>query len=498
MNESRQPMRVLHVCTEIYPVLKTGGLADVASALPQALSRLGCDIRMLVPGFPAFQERLSDKKTVFELPGRFGSYAIRVQLGTLAENGQTIYFIDAPGLFDRPGNPYTNAAGQDYYDNYRRFALLGWIAARLAEGLDTAWVPEVVHAHDWHAGLVPAYLKASEFWLKRKLAGSIFTVHNLAYQGNFPGHVFGEIDLPAHFFGVDGVEFHGQLSFIKAGLMYADKITTVSPTYAREILRPENAFGLDGVLHRRITDLHGILNGVDTEVWNPATDPVLVSRYSSTALAGKKQCKAALQSECGLRADENAMLFCIVSRLAVQKGLDLVLDCLPEILRRGGQIVILGNGDPSMEAAFRNIAYANPGAVAIQIGYDENMSHRIMAGADVLLMPSRYEPCGLTQLYALRYGTLPLVHRVGGLADTVVNASEENIRTGKATGFTFDGFYYDAFAGTIRHAFEIFSRQNEWRKIQRNAMGQHFGWEDAAKQFLPLYEQVRTTAPNTA
>ena len=237
--------------------------------------------------------------------------------------------------------PTPNAAGQDYFDNYRRFALLGWIAARIAEGLDTTWLPEVVHAHDWHAGLAPAYLKASEFWLKRQLAGSIFTVHNLRYQGNFPGHVFSEIDLPAHFFGVDGVEFHGQLSFIKAGLMYADKITTVSPTYAREILRPESSFGLDGVLHRRMTDLHGILNGVDTDVWDPASDVALTTRYSSKALAGKKQCKTALQEETGLRVQDEAPLFCIVSRLAVQKGLDLVLDSLPEILRCGGQVVIL-------------------------------------------------------------------------------------------------------------------------------------------------------------
>ena len=484
-------MRVLHVCTEIYPVLKTGGLADVASALPLALTRLGCDIRMLVPGFPSFHERLVDKRLVFELPARFGAYAIRVLIGTLPDNGQIIYFIDAPGLFDRPGNPYTNAAGQDYYDNYRRFALLGWIGARIAEGLDQSWTPEVVHAHDWHAGLVPTYLKASEFWLKRKLAGSIFTVHNLAYQGNFPGHVFGEIDLPPHFFGVDGVEFHGQLSFIKAGLMYADKITTVSPTYAREILRPENAFGLDGVLHSRVTDLHGILNGVDTHVWDPATDNALSARYTSNAFSGKKKCKTALQEETGLQVQDDKPLFCVVSRLAVQKGLDLVLDGLPEILRRGGQVVILGSGDASMESAFRNIAYAHPQAVSIQVGYDEHKSHRIMAGGDVILMPSRYEPCGLTQLYGLRYGTLPLVHRVGGLADTVIDCSEENMKAGTATGFTFDGFYYDAFVHTIHRAFEMFERKRDWKKLQRNAMKQHFSWEDAAKQFLPLYEQVR-------
>ena len=423
-------MRVLHVCTEIYPALKTGGLADVTSALPRAMSRLGCDVRMLVPGFPSFHENLTEQKLVFEFPARFGAYAIRLFLGTLPDSGLKAYFIDAPGLFDRPGNPYTNAAHQDYFDNYRRFALLCWMAARIAEEIDSSWTPDVVHAHDWHAGLVPAYLKASEFWNKRKLAGSIFTVHNLAYQGNFPGSVFGEIDLPPHFFGLDGVEFHGQLSFIKAGLMYADLITTVSPSYAQEILRPEQAWGLDGILHKRKSDLYGILNGVDTNVWNPATDTALTANYDAGKFSGKKACKAALQEETGLRIQDEAPLFSIVSRLAVQKGLDLVLDGLPEILRRGGQLIILGSGDSSLESAFRNVAYANPQAVSIQVGYDERKSHRIMAGSDVILVPSRYEPCGLTQLYGLRYGTLPLVHRVGGLADTVVDCSEENIKAG--------------------------------------------------------------------
>ena len=484
-------MRVLHVCTEIFPVLKTGGLADVTSALPIALAKLGCDCRMLVPGFPSFQERLTNQQPVFELPPRFGAYAIRVNIGTLPHSGLPAYFIDAPGLFDRPGNPYTNTANQDYLDNYRRFGLLGWIAARLAEGLDPAWTPEVVHAHDWHAGLTPAYLKASEYWQKRKLPGSIFTVHNLAYQGNFPGHTFGEIDLPSHFFGVDGVEFHGQLSFIKAGLVYADKITTVSPTYAKEILRPESSFGLNGILQQRESDLYGILNGVDSDIWNPATDSALVAPYNTKTLARKSQCKAALQEEAGLQVQDDAPLFCIISRLAVQKGLDIVLDGLPEILRRGGQLIVLGTGDVSVETAFRNIAYAYPQSVSIQVSYDELKSHRIMAGSDIILLPSRYEPCGLTQLYGLRYGTLPLVHRVGGLADTVVNSSDENLKAGTATGFTFDGFYYDAFMRAVHRAFDLYGKKTVWRRIQRQAMAQRFTWDAAAQHFLPLYEQVQ-------
>ena len=484
-------MRVLHVCTEVYPVVKTGGLADVTSALSLALSKLGCDIRLLVPGFPAFHEQLADKRLVFELPPRFGASAIRVFIGKLPENNLTLYFIEAPGLFDRIGNPYTNEAHQDYPDNYRRFALLGWIAARIAEGLDTNWTPEVVHAHDWHAGLAPTYLKASEFWLNRKLAGSVFTVHNLAYQGNFSGSVFGEIDLPPHFFHANGVEFHGQLSFIKAGLTYADKITTVSPTYAREILRPENSFGLGGVLQNRFQDLRGILNGIDTDIWNPATDTTLATTYTAQTLNKKQTCKTALQTEFGLALQKDAPLLCIVSRLAVQKGLDIVLDALPEMLRMGAQIIVLGEGDTSLETAFKNIAYANPRSVAIHTGYDEVRSHRVIAGSDLILLPSRYEPCGLTQLYGLRYGTLPLVHRVGGLVDTVVNSSDENIQAGTATGFTFDGFYYEAFMGSVRHAFRLFKDPATWQTIQRHAMQQQFTWENSAKAYLQLYDQVK-------
>jgi len=485
-------MRVLHVCTEIFPILKTGGLADVTSALPLALSKFGCDTRMLVPGFPSFQAGLTEQKLVFEFPARFGAYAIRLYSAVLPGSDLKVYFIDAPGLFDRPGNPYADTAQHDYFDNYRRFALLGWMAARIAEGIDSSWTPQVVHAHDWHAGLAPAYLKSSEFWNKRKLAGTIFTVHNLAYQGNFPGYVFGELDFPPHFFSMDGIEFHGQLSFLKGGLMYADKITTVSPTYAREILRPEQSCGLDGVLHKRSSDLYGILNGIDTELWNPATDAALSTHYDYRSLEGKRQCKAALQEETGLLVQNDAPLFCIVSRLAVQKGLDLVLDALPEIIRRGGQLVVLGSGDISMEGAFRNAAYANPQAVSLQTGYDERKAHRIIAGSDIILVPSRYEPCGLTQLYGLRYGTLPLVHRVGGLADTVVDCTEDHMNHNTATGFAFDGFYYDQFMHAVHRAFDMYGRKQDWEQLQRRAMQQQFNWDTPAKAFLSLYEQIKS------
>ena len=484
-------MRVLHVCTEVFPLLKTGGLADATAALPVAQVRLGCDARMLVPGFPTIQSGLKDRREVTTFPARFGAYAIRLFAGTVPDTGMTVYFIDAPGLFDRPGNPYTDASNKDYFDNYRRFALLGWLAARLAEGADVDWVPEVVHAHDWHAGLAPAYIRASEEAGQRKLAGTVFTVHNLAYQGNYPAHVFDELDLPSHFFGMDGVEFYQQLSFIKAGLSYADKIATVSPTYAQEILQPEQACGFDGVLNHRAGDLHGILNGVDEAVWNPATDAAIATTYDAADLAGKRECKRALQKEFGFEVREDVPLFCVVSRLAAQKGLDLVLEALPAFVRGGAQIVILGSGDASLESAYRNAAAANSQAVSMQVGYDEKMSHRLIAGSDVILLPSRYEPCGLTQLYGLRYGTLPLVHRVGGLADTVVDSSAENVQAGVATGFSFDGFYYDVFVAAVQRCIDLFGRQDVWAQVQQQAMRQHFSWEDAAGKYMALYEQVK-------
>ena len=484
-------MRVLHVCTEIYPLLKTGGLADVAGALPAALVRAGCDARVLVPGFPALRAGILDQQLVAELGPAFGAHAIRLYCGVLPDSGVIAYVIDAPELYDRPGNPYADANNDAYADNHRRFALLGSMAARLADGLDGFWRAQVVHGHDWHAGLAPAYLRAAEQAAGHKLAGSVFTVHNLAYQGNFPRHAFGEFGLPAHFFNVNGIEFHGQCSFLKAGLFYADKLTTVSPTYAREIQGREQGCGLDGLLHDRARDLSGILNGVDDAVWNPALDALIAAPFSAGAMAGKRKCKAALQQEAGLAIEGDAPLFCIVSRLSEQKGLHLVLAALPEIVQRGGQIMLLGSGDAAMESAFRAAAAAQPHAVAVKIGYDEQLAHRIIAASDVILVPSRFEPCGLTQLYGLKYGTLPLVRKVGGLADTVVDCSLENMADELATGVVFDAFDGAGISAALRRAFALYQRKADWKQVQKRAMQQHFGWDAAAAQCMALYEQVK-------
>jgi starch synthase len=483
-------MRVLHICSEIYPLLKTGGLADVTGALPSAQSVQGCDARVLVPGFPALRAGILEQTLVAELAPMFGAPSIRLYRGVVPGSGIVAYLIDAPALYQRSGNPYADGNNHAYADNHLRFALLGWIAVRLAEGLDQAWRPQILHGHDWHAGLAPAYLKAVEQATGRRLAGSVQTIHNLAYQGNFPSHVFGYLHLPAHFFDINGIEFHGQCSFLKAGLFFADKITTVSPTYAREIQQSEQGCGMDGLLRARVHDLAGILNGVDDAVWNPARDTLIAKQYDFRDLSGKLACRTALQREAGLPVRQDGPLFCIVSRLTEQKGLHLVLAALPEIVQRGGQFMLLGSGDAALETAFQASAAAHPQSVAVRIGYDEQLSHRLIGGSDVILVPSRFEPCGLTQLYGLKYGTLPLVRKVGGLADTVVDSSLENIHDGLATGFVFESFDEAGISAALRRAFALHERQADWMAVQQRAMQQHFDWDAAAAQYIAMYQQI--------
>lgn len=481
-------MRVLQVSAEIFPLLKTGGLADVAGALPGALARAGADVRVLLPGFPALREGLSDAATVAEFQAPWGEPA-RLLFGHLAAlGGLPAYVVEAPALYDRPGNPYQDEHGHPYADNHRRFALLGFAAARLAEGLDPWWTPGVVHSHDWHAALVNAYLAFSPH---RPPVRTVYTVHNLAYQGLCGARHLHELGLPGHAFAVEGLEFHGQLSFMKAGLFYADHVTTVSPTYAHEIQTPQQGCGLHGLLRRRAAggSLSGILNGVDQRVWDPAADALIARRYDAAKLAGKAHCRTALQKEMGLE-QRPGPLFGMVSRLAEQKGLPLLVALLPELVARGGQLVTLGAGDPGIEAALREAAAAHPEAVAIRVGYDEALAHRIFAGSDVTLVPSLYEPCGLTQLYGLRYGSLPLVRRVGGLADTVVDCTLEDLVEEKSTGFVFDAFDAGDMRRALRRAFALFARQTDWKAVQRRAMAQHFGWDDAAEQYLALYRSL--------
>ena len=478
-------MKVLHIGAEIFPLVKTGGLADVLGALPQALIEAGADVRLLLPGLPAIADAVLHQKVVCEIGPCFGAARVTLRLGQMPYSKVPVYVADAPYRYRRAGSPYQASDGSEWGDNVQRFALLGWIGAQLAAGeLDPGWTPEVLHAHDWHAAMSCAYVAAHP----PTRVATVFTVHNLAYQGLFPSGDFALLGLPSRFMASSGLEYHQQLSFMKAGLKFAQRVTTVSPTYAAEIATHEFGFGLDGVIRGRGADVSGVLNGVDGKVWDPATDSGLPQVYSARELQGKARCKQALQAELGLAARADAPLFGVVSRLTSQKGLDLVLGALPSLVRRGGQLALQGSGDAALEAAFVAAAQAHPEAVAVRIGYDEAFAHRLIAGADAILVPSRFEPCGLTQLYGLRYGSLPVVRRTGGLADTVVDANDHAIAADRATGFSFDAATPAALDGAIQRAIAAYADAPRWRRLMLRAMAQDFSWRGAAQNYIALYQ----------
>jgi starch synthase len=478
-------MRVLHVAAEVFPLVKTGGLADVVAALPVALAHAGADVRLLLPGMPPILEAVLHAKPVIDLGACFGAARVRLLRGRMPGTHLPVYLVDAPLLYRRGGSPYHGPDGREWPDNLQRFGLLGWVGAQLGAGeLDEGWVPDVVHAHDWHAAMSSAYLHAHA----GDSALSVFTVHNLAYQGLFPQEDSALLGLSSSFMSPAGLEYHGQLSFMKAGLTFADRITTVSPSYAREILTPEFGAGLDGVMRARADHVSGILNGIDSEVWNPATDAAIPARYSAEQPAGKAACKAALQAEFGLGVDAAAPLLVSIGRLSSQKGLDLLLASLPALMEMGVQLIVQGSGEPALEAAFRMAALVQPGRVGVHIGYDENRAHRLVAGADIIVVPSRFEPCGLTQLYGLRYGTVPLVRRVGGLADTVVDTNEATLQAGSATGFGFDAPTSQALTDAVRRAVELRARPQAWQQLRDRGMAQNYSWDGPAQRYLSLYE----------
>lgn len=479
-------MKVLQVAAEVYPLVKTGGLADVVGALPQALTAQGAEVRLLLPGLPAVLAGVDELHTFCELGPMFGAARVRLLRGRMA-GVQAVYVVDAPYLYDRPGNPYLGPDGLEWTDNLQRFALLGWVAAHVAAGeLDPDWKQQILHAHDWHAAMACAYLAARPV---RDVA-TVFTVHNLAFHGLFEPTDFFLLGLSSRFMAPSALEFHGQFSFIKAGLKFATRVTTVSPTYAREIRTPEYGSGLDGVIRARGSDVSGILNGVDPQVWDPAADTELPMRYSATDLAGKAHCKALLQQALGLLPEADAPLFGVVSRLTSQKGLDLVLEALPDLLAQGAQVAVQGTGDAALESAFRQAMAQHPGRVAVRLGYDEAFAHQLIAGADAMLVPSRFEPCGLTQLYALRYGTVPIVRRVGGLADTVVDSTEDTLARDVATGFQFGLATADALGRALQRAVLAYRRPAIWQQLMRRGMAQNFSWEPVAQQYLALYEEA--------
>ena len=469
---------VLSVASECAPLVKTGGLADVVGALPAAVAAEGVTMRTLLPGYPAVMKAVSAPKVLITDPDLFGGPA-RVLAAKAA--GLDLLILDAPHLFDRAGSIYLGPDGKDWPDNPERFAALSWIAAKIGREGVAGWKPDVIHAHDWQAGFVPEYLHMMGGSGK---TGTILTIHNIAFHGLAPMGKLRILRLNPARFSRDGFEFWGRISALKAGLIGADRLTTVSPTYAAELMRDEFGMGLDGVMRARRGVLSGILNGIDETTWNPATDPAITPYTTAKGKAANKQ---ALQAEFDL-PQANGPLFVVISRLTEQKGLDLLLETLPMLLKQGGQLAVLGSGERWMEEAFLNAARDTN--VGVRIGYDEGLSHRMMAGGDAMLVPSRFEPCGLTQLYGLRYGTIPVVALTGGLADTVIHASPAALGVNVATGIQFHPVTADALAGAIDQTCTLFAQDATWARLQSNAMAQPVGWGPSARAYAQLYRDV--------
>jgi starch synthase len=477
-------MKILFASSEAHPLIKTGGLADVSGALPKALHDLKQDVRLILPAYQDLVPRAGALREVASLVLTGSPVPVRVLEGRLPDTGIPVYLIDAPQCFDRPGNPYTGPDGHDWPDNAQRFARFARAIVEIAQdraGLD--WRPDVVHCNDWQTGLVPALLS-----LETPRPATVFTVHNLAYQGLFDWATFQALELPYTWWSMHTLEFHKQVSFIKGGLVFADRLTTVSPTYAEEIRTPDYGCGLEGLLEQRAADLKGILNGADYGLWDPATDPLLEHHFSRRAIKGKAANKSSLQTRFGLPVEPKLPLFAHVGRLVEQKGIDLVLEILPELLERPLQLVMLGSGHAKLETALRQAQAAHPDRLGVRIGYDETLAHRIEAGADVFLMPSRFEPCGLNQIYSLRYGTLPLVRRTGGLADTVVDVSYATLDSGSATGFQFNSATPAALLATIDRALSLYAQRTAWMRVVKTAMAQDFSWTRSAKRYVELYQ----------
>ena len=483
----RDRMKVLSVASECAPFVKTGGLADVVGALPGALAPSGVEMRVLIPGYPAVQAALPGDSEAREL-GRLPGGRARLVSGRAA--GIDIMVLNSPRLFDRPGNPYLGPDGRDWSDNHLRYGAFCRAAARIATGGVGGWRPDVVHLHDWQAGLTAAWLKLG----RGPAPPSLLTIHNIAFQGLFPPEATTPLGLPGSGFHPGGFEYFGQVGFLKAGLVYADRISTVSPTYARELTRPEFGMGLEGVVASRRADLHGILNGIDLEIWNPETDPQIAAHFSARSPARKAGNRAALARRFKLGDDATGPLFCVVSRLTRQKGLDLLLEVLPRLLARGASLALLGAGDADLESAYQAAAADNPGRIGAVIGWDEPLSHLIQAGADAILAPSRFEPCGLTQLHGLRYGTLPVVARTGGLADTVIDANDAALRAGVATGFQFSPVAAAPLADAIDRACDAFADRKLWSAMMRRAMRHPVGWEASAEAYARIYAELIESA----
>lgn len=478
-------LSVLSVASEAVPLVKTGGLADVAGALPAALAPHGITLTTLLPGYPAVMAGLQRGKTLHHYDSLLGQPA-RLVAGKLGDG--PLIALDAPGFFARDGGPYGDPGGKDWDDNWRRFAALGRAAADLAGGIVKARKFDLVHAHDWQAALALAYLKFAPLKGSKPLP-SVMTIHNMAFQGYYPREVFKELGLPRSAWSMTGVEYHGGVGLLKAGMEAASVITTVSPTYAREIQTPEFGMGLEGLVLDRGDRVRGIVNGIDPAEWNPAHDPHIAASYSHRTIDRRSANKRALEAEFGLETGDGP-LFIVVSRLTWQKGIDVLIEVLDHLVGIGGRLALLGSGDAELVAGLQSGAARHPGKIGLKIGYDEALSHRMQAGGDAILVPSRFEPCGLTQLYGLAYGCVPVVARTGGLADTVIDANLAALAAGTPTGVQFAPVNYYALAAAVSRTVALYRQPEVWRTMQRNGMKADFSWNSSGKAYAELYREL--------
>ncbi|NTG46009.1 glycogen synthase GlgA [Agrobacterium rhizogenes] len=475
-------MKVLSVSSEVFPLIKTGGLADVAGALPGALNPHGIETKTLIPGYPAvmkvirkpvarleFADLLGEKATVFEVE----------------HSGMSFLVLDAPAYYNRTGGPYVDATGKDYPDNWQRFAALSLAGAEIAAGQMPGWQPDLVHVHDWQSALVPVYMR----YAPTPELPSVLTIHNIAFQGQFGPSIFPGLRLPAHAYSMQGIEYYGDIGFLKGGLQTAHALTTVSPSYAGEILTPEFGMGLEGVIASRAASLHGIVNGIDDGIWNPETDPMIARTYGASTLKDRAINRKQVVEHFGLD-DDDGPIFCVVSRLTWQKGMDLLASISSEIVAMGGKLAILGAGDAALEGALFAAAGRHRGRVGVSAGYNEAMSHLMQAGSDAIIIPSRFEPCGLTQLYGLRYGCVPIVARTGGLNDTIIDANHAALQAKVATGIQFSPVTAEGLLQAIRRAIYLFQDRKVWTQMQKQGMKSDVSWGKSAERYAALYSRL--------
>ena len=490
-------MKVLFTASEMYPLIKTGGLADVAYSLPRALAAAGAEVKVVLPAYHELLKKVESFRIVgwLQIPGVEQNHKARIIEIQDDDFDVPIWLVDIPQLFCRPGNPYSSPEGYDWPDNAERYASFSRAVAALAvDEAGAGWTADVVHSNDWQTGLVPAFLSTQ----KRALT-KVFTIHNLAYGGHYSHEEFNQLKLPWDWWSHEAMEFYNGFSMLKAGIVFSDHVTTVSPAYAREICTPEYGYGFEGLLRSRQHKLTGILNGIDTDEWNPADDAHIPHHYDAgqpDVMASKRKNRQALLKALGANSKQQrnaAPLLGFVGRLVEQKGIDLLLHAIPNLLQTtNARFVILGSGQTDYEQRLITFADKYPERIYTHIGYSEELAHLVEAGADLFLMPSRFEPCGLNQMYSLRYGTPPVVHKTGGLADTVTHASEETIKDGSGNGFVFEDQHPDALTNTVKYALTLRGRHKLWKMLVSNAMAEQHDWSESARQYLKLYEQYET------